>query len=606
LTSTSQHSSSANSRRSLQIAVIFLAAVAAAICLRLFSWEQIGIYPPIIVAAAIGVGMIAPLARPLAALLGRADAFLKNHQATTIVCVGAVALLFLVLEATRFPDRLFLRFHDEHAYFIQAQMVARGRLWMTAYPPQIAPFFDTFNIIVDRVYAPMYFPGTALALVPAVWLGPLFWIMPLLICAGCAVMLYLVALDYFGPVRALIAVVILLSLPQFRAVSTMAMSQPPLLLAELLLIWGWLRFSASGRIGWAILIGAAAGYAAITRPLDATCVVLPIGLAMLVRLWRRPRRLAQTATLVILAAAPFLAIQIVQNIGITGSWRQFPESYYNRENFPASPLGFHTIDPANIPRLTCPPKQAWLTDWILRVFKAHQFSNLPWEWWPTRLRQTIGDSLPDPALLILLAPAALGLSDPRRRVIAAWVALFLFGYALYAFYLDHYLVALMPAVILLLLVGWEVIARAWPSQRRGIDLVLTLSLPAIAIGAMLDLNGYSAAPPQAFVYQRAANIALSHLPRSPAVVLFRYDPRISYYHDEPVFNDDAAWPDDALIVRARDLGAAEDRKLFAYYAQHQPDRVFYIYDPQLMSGGHSPLGPPLGTARHLAAAAEGN
>jgi 4-amino-4-deoxy-L-arabinose transferase-like glycosyltransferase len=477
---------------------------------------------------------------------------------------------------------------------------------MPAYPPQIAPFFDTFNIIVDRVYAPMYFPGTALALAPAVWLDLPTWLMPLFICAGCAVMLYLVSMEYFGPVRALIAVVVLLSLTQFRAVSTMAMSQPPLLLAELLLLWGWLRFAAGGRIGWAILIGAAAGYAAITRPLDAACVAVPIGAAILVRLWRRPRLLAATAALLILAAAPFLALQIVQNIGVTGSWRQFPESYYNRENFPASPMGFHTIDPANIPRLTCPPKQQWLDDWILPVFQAHQLSNLPWEWWPTRLRQTIGDTLPDPALLILLAPAALGLSDPRRRVIAAWVALFLIGYALYAFYLDHYLVALMPASILLLLIGWEVIANAWPSQRQAIDLVLMLSLPAIAIGAMLDLNGYTASPPQAFVYQRAANIALRRLPRSPAVVLFRFNPRLSYYHDEPVFNDDAAWPDDALIVRARDLGAAQDRKLFAYYAQHQPDRVFYIYDPELMSGGHSPLSPPLGTAWHLAHATEGD
>jgi hypothetical protein len=122
----------------------------------------------------------------------------------------------------------------------------------------------------------------------------------------------------------------------------------------------------------------------------------------------------------------------------------------------------------------------------------------------------------------------------------------------------------------------------------------------MALGALFDLNGYSAAPQQAFVFQRAANNALAHLPREPAVVLFRSEPGLSYFHDEPVFNDDAAWPDDALIVRARDLGPAEDRKLFRYYAQRQPDRVFYIYDLASISTTQTPLSAPLGTARRLA------
>ena len=54
---------------------------------------------------------------------------------------------------------MFLRIHDEHSYKIQAEMLARGRLWSAAYPPDISPFFDTFHFIVDRVYASIYFPG---------------------------------------------------------------------------------------------------------------------------------------------------------------------------------------------------------------------------------------------------------------------------------------------------------------------------------------------------------------------------------------------------------------------------------------------------------------
>lgn len=588
-----------------RVGVICLLALGAVICLRLFSWDQIGIYPPIIFAVATCLAMIGPVARPLAALLRRGDAFLKDHNAVTVIAVGAIALVYLALRAVHFHDQLFLRFHDEHAYWIQARMIAGGRLWHAAYPPDIAPFFDTFNLIVDRVYAPMYFPGAALALAPAVWLDIPYWIVPLFISAACVALLYGVTTELFGGVRGVIAALILLSLHQFLTLSTMAMSQPPLLMAELLLLWGWLRLMSGGRWGWAVLIGASAGYAAITRPLDAACLALPIGAAMLVEL-RRPRLVLRAGAVVILSAAPFLVLQIIQNIGVTGSWRQFPESYYNRENFPASPMGFHAIGPANIPHPSCPPKQQWLSEWIIPVFQAHQLSNLPWEWWPTRLRQTFGDTLPDPLLLILLAPAALGLNDPRRRTIAAWFILFLIGYAFYAFYLDHYLVALMPAVILLLLIGWEAIGDAWPTARPVIDLILTLSLPAIALGALFDLNGYSAAPQQAFVYQRTANVALAHLPREPAVVLFRFEPGLSYFHDEPVFNDDAAWPDDALIIRARDLGPAQNRKLFRYYAQRQPDRVFYIYDLASIAQRNTPLSPPLGTARRLAAVEAGD
>ena len=62
----------------------------------------------------------------------------------------------------------------------------------------------------------------------------------------------------------------------------------------------------------------------------------------------------------------------------------------------------------------------------------------------------------------------------------------------------------------------------------------------------------------------------------PAVVLFRFSPN-SYVHEEPVYNWDVAWPDDAPIVRAHDLGA-KDGEILAYYAKRQPQRAFYLFD----------------------------
>ncbi len=64
-------------------------------------------------------------------------------------------------------------------------------------------------------------------------------------------------------------------------------------------------------------------------------------------------------------------------------------------------------------------------------------------------------------------------------------------------------------------------------------------------------------------------------------MLFRYD-SASDVHEEPVYNIDAAWPDDAPIVRAQDL-RERNPEIFRYYAQHGPPRYFYCYDRTTMT-----------------------
>jgi hypothetical protein len=81
--------------------------------------------------------------------------------------------------------------------------------------------------------------------------------------------------------------------------------------------------------------------------------------------------------------------------------------------------------------------------------------------------------------------------------------------------------------------------------------------------------------------------------QTPAVVLFRYHPASSF-HEEPVYNDDAARLNDNPIVRAHDLGE-RNAEIFRYYAEHQPNRTFYRFDR-----GDASL-QRLGTAAELAA-----
>ena len=49
-------------------------------------------------------------------------------------------------------------------------------------------------------------------------------------------------------------------------------------------------------------------------------------------------------------------------------------------------------------------------------------------------------------------------------------------------------------------------------------------------------------------------------------------------HQEPVYNTDVAWPDDAPIIRVQDLGPERNRELAEYYARTQPERSFYRFD----------------------------
>ena len=60
-----------------------------------------------------------------------------------------------------------------------------------------------------------------------------------------------------------------------------------------------------------------------------------------------------------------------------------------------------------------------------------------------------------------------------------------------------------------------------------------------------------------------------------AVVLLRYD-ATNGSRMRP-FNLDAAWPDDAPVIKALDLGD-RDGEIIAYYARLQPDREFFLYD----------------------------
>ncbi len=59
-------------------------------------------------------------------------------------------------------------------------------------------------------------------------------------------------------------------------------------------------------------------------------------------------------------------------------------------------------------------------------------------------------------------------------------------------------------------------------------------------------------------------------------MLVRYQPGDNT-HDEPVYNAGVAWPDDAPVIVAHDLGP-RNIELLAYYERTNPGRNYYLFD----------------------------
>jgi hypothetical protein len=564
-------------------------------------------YQPRAILIAVLVAAVWPVSTRFLKLMNLCDAYLAKRRGRTAVIIGIGAFIYFCFLPIDPNNGLYLKFHDEHSYMVQAHMLAQGRLWMPTYPAEIQPFFDNFHLILDRVYASIYFPGTALTLVPGIWLHLPYWGMPTITAALAVPFFFLIFQDIFGAFRAILAVLMLLSLFYFYHQTKMVLSEIPFFLGEVILIWTWLRWRDRQNWRWMIGIGAAAGFAGITRPMDALCVAIPAAIAILIELKPRSlRHFLPAAGAALAGAAPFLALQMVQNVGVSGSWHVFPSDYYVARNYPAPMLGFYHFDPQKVPVSTCQPKEDAMQVWIIPAYQAHTIGAVLREWipmpsnswFPQRSYDLLLSTLPNNLMLVIVPLGFLSLKDIRRKVMVSTLGLFIIGYAAFVFFLSHYMVAVMPAMICLILLGWEALEAMWPRIRPAIATMMALAIGSLSIGSFPQFDPYRE-PMLAFAEQKYANEQLELLPQVPSLVLFHYDPAKCVFHDEPAYNDTVAFPDDALIVRARDLGPQEDKKLFAYYAQRQPDRVVYYYDRGAIGENRRPL-KRLGIVRDLA------
>lgn len=560
----------------------------------------------ILIATAAALALVPRVRRTVTALLDRLRHPSPRAQEWATFGVSAAATCYFVFTAFLQDRDLFPKTHDEGSYVIGLRMLARGRLWMPQH--ELADFFDTFYVITKPVYASLYFPGTALLYAPSDWLGWPTWVMPVIAAGAVVGLVYRVISELIDGTAAALAALLVVSLSWYRMLSVLVFSQVPLLLMALLLVWAWLRWRRERRMGWALAMGAFAGWAAIIRPLDALCYALPIGVAMLVDLGGRPvrRRLLDPA-FVVAGALPFLALQAVFNKGVTSSFTQTPYTYYLQRDQPRTSFGFHAYDPSLEPESQLPQKRDYYRTFMGRYIREHQPGTFLKVWAQKSLPMLFDATVPARLLIVLVPLGVLGLTDVRRRVLWATLPLFVVGYALNTFFLEHYSAAVVPAVVLSVLLGLHALADAWPRWRDHMMSAGALVLVTASLLSLYELNPLVTALDKPEVRHlhaindetfssptlRFIHYVVEERVQKPSVILFTYRPGVNVI-EEPVYNTATAWPDDAPIIRGHDLGP-RNVEIFDYYARRQPDRVFYRFDRATGT-----LSEPLGTAKSLA------
>lgn len=523
--------------------------------------------------------------KAIAALFGRLRRASAPQRRWTALAVALLSgPLLYGLGAAR--GRLMLPiWHDENMYRLQTTFLAHGKFCMPGLP--LPEFFDSPYVLVHRVYAPTYFPGTAMLHVPAAGLHLPYWLTPLIIAVISLTLLYLIVSELIDGLAGLLAVLLMISLVSFRWLALVEMSHAAGMMWGLVGLWAWLAWRRSHRIGWTILAGAAAGFYLITRPLDALCVLTPVAIAWSWDL-RKVSRRAVIATLVTLlaAAAPLLAVQLAFDRAVTGNAFEMPLDKYNRTYLNAKSIGLQQFDPAFRPPTPVPQLlELYCHFHVPKILSFTTLKLAAQEWIQTRVPLTLGAALPALLLLILLPVAVVGLSDARRWVLWSMSWCYLIGAGFFYVFLPHYTIAAAPAVIFAVVLAVSVIQRAWPaSSAANVFLPLGVLFLAIEYIGVNQQNFFEPIPiphdPRSHGWVSQYNYRqIPSEVHKPALVFYRFGPGEEAW-EEPVYNWDVLNPDDAPIIRAHDLGPFRDLALLAYYLQKQPGRHVYLFDRQ--------------------------
>jgi hypothetical protein len=493
------------------------------------------------------------------------------------VLVAFMSALYLFTAAYLNDRPLVPRLLDEKTYTLQSRMLASGLLWRPPHPK--AEFFETFYVFDKPLYGAKYFPGTAMMYAPGVWIGIPDWVTSLIIAGAVSGMTCLVTMELFDGDGAagISASLLLLATNSVHDLGTWVLAHEPVMLCVLIMLYAWMQWRSVGARGWAVLMGAAAGWAAITRPIDALVYALPMAILIGIDLFHmepqgRRGQLAIDLLVAILAAAPFLVLQGWFDVRMTGHLFETPYRAYIDRYQPGDAYG--GIGSDRVPQTMLQQKLDYYYDFILPLVNYYRTQGAWKIFFRLRLAHILKHGMANRLQLILI-PAGVAMVWFDRRLLAAALPLPLFAllYAANCSFIWYYPIIIAPALAILTVAGSVALTRWLPTA----TVIVPLCVIAIALGSMPEVSGDIPSDWDTIAPAPAEQAVADHI-TAPALVFFTYHSSKMGFHDEPVYNLKTGWPDDEPITRAQDLGPAKDAELIAYYGKLQPERKVYVVD----------------------------
>jgi len=418
---------------------------------------------------------------------------------------------------------------DEAAYLLQAALFARGR-W-TGQAPPLPEFFAQMHVLTEPVLASKYPLGLSLLLTPFVAIG--FAVLgPMVFAAITGALIFILARRVAGAPVALLTWLLWSSGSALLRYQGSFLSQTATVALWLATLYLVLEYRTHHRPRTLIAMGACVGMFAITRPLTAVGLAIPVGVIVVREVWRA--RAWRPLTLATLVTAAIVALLPLQNRMTTGDWRLSPLVAYSTRYTPFDFPGFGYTAPRELAPL--PPDLDSVRTFLTEARRQHTLRALPATLrsraWYATLDIFIGWRTP---LLLFALLGALAMPAAGVFAVAASVGLLL-TYAFHAhwahwtaYYFEGYPAVVFASAIGLWAFAERVIRRrpVWKRLQHGSmsDLRVRVAVLAmcafVLIPAAIVLPRYRAAWQRTTIYQRRFMAALAFIEReSPRSIVF--------------------------------------------------------------------------------------
>ncbi|HEY1756186.1 MAG TPA: hypothetical protein VGG72_12370 [Bryobacteraceae bacterium] len=509
-----------------------------------------------------------PFLEPLAARLAG-----RTRWCMLALAVAPVALRLALLKHHPVPSP---NIYDEFAHLLVADTLRHLRFANPVHP--LHRFFETFFTLQEPSYSSIYplGPGLIMALGRAVFGTP--WAGVLLGTAAFCALCYWMLRAWTTPLWALIGGV--LAVIEFGPLSewTNTYWGGSVAACAGCLVFGALpRLKKSPNRRDAILLGAGLGLHLLTRPYESIFLVLSA------ILFFAPFRKADIQTYIriagiaALATLPAIALMLIQNKQVTGSWTTLPYTLSQQQYGVPTSLTFQA---APVPHRDLTPQQALeyrsqmsyrekngetLRSYLLRLeyrVRYYRFFFLP-------------------ALYLILPFFFRSLREYRFVWTALTLLIFALGANFYPFFYPHYIAALTCLFVLVSVTGLRELCRLPIATGReaawivlalcGAHFVLWYGVHLFDPPEMLQFETWDVINHTNPERRIAVNRDLDDLPGEQLVIV-RYLPR-HLFQEEWVYNQ--ADIDSAKVVWARDLGPEQDQELLRYY----PNRTAWLLEP---------------------------